>query len=264
MTGSDGGAGQDLSLVEMFESHTGNKSDKWNHYPEIYERHLSALRGRPVSLLEIGVFNGGSLQIWRRYFGAQARIVGVDIDPTSSLLIEDEAEILIGDQADPAFLDSLKTRMPQLDVVIDDGGHKAHQQIATFEALYPHLAEGGIYIVEDLHTSYWPHFGGGFGRESFIERAKRLIDLLHEWYWYNPNFESYIKPPADRPQPMPTGDFANTTFGLHFYDSMLVIEKRSQPEPWLRLYGQISREEVLQRRALKALEEGGDEDLDLP
>jgi hypothetical protein len=258
------GGGEDAGLVALFESHAGNKSDKWSHYPEIFERHLAPLRGKPVSLLEIGVFNGGSLQIWRRYFGAEARIVGVDIDPTSSLLIEDEAEIVIGDQADPAFLENLKARMPRLDVVIDDGGHHAHQQVATFEALYPHLSDGGIYIVEDLHTSYWPHFGGGFGRESFIERAKRMIDLLHEWYWYNPNFNTYINPLSEREQPMPVGDFAKSTFGLHFYDSMLVIEKRAQHEPWLRLYGQISREEVLRKRAQRTLEEGGDDNDGLP
>jgi len=259
-SGSEGRAG--LSLVEMFATHAGNKSDKWSHYPEIYERHLAKFRGTPVNLLEIGVFNGGSLQIWRNYFGAEAAIVGVDIDPTTTLMIEDEAEIMIGDQADAAFLESLKTRLPRLDVVIDDGGHKAHQQIATFEALYPHLADGGVYIVEDLHTSYWPHFGGGFGRESFIERSKRLIDLLHEWYWYNPSFNTYIVPPAERPQAMPAGDFAKSTFGLHFYDSMLVIEKRAQSEPWLRLYGQISREEVLRNRAQRGLD--GDDDPDIP
>lgn len=262
MTEPERDGASDLSLVEMFETHAGNKSDKWSHYPEIYERHLSKFRDQAPVLLEIGVFNGGSLQVWRKYFGAEARIVGVDIDPTSSLLIEEEAEIVIGDQADTVFLESLKTRLPRLDVVIDDGGQKAHQQIATFEALYPHLADGGIYIVEDLHTSYWPHFGGGFGRESFIERSKRLIDLLHEWYWYNPTFSTYTVPPAERAQAMPAGDFAKSTFGLHFYDSMLVIEKRAQTEPWLRLYGQISRDEVLRNRAQRGLD--GDDDPDIP
>ena len=240
------------SLIEIFEQHSGNTSDKWSHYPEIYERHLAKLRGQPVNLVEIGVFNGGSLQIWRKYFGPDANIFGVDIDPKCELLIDDGAEFILGDQADPAFLEKLKAKLPRIDIVIDDGGHQAQQQISTFEMLYPHLADGGIYIVEDLHTSYWPHFGGGYGRESFIEHSKRLIDLLHEWYWYNPDLQSFIQPPSDRTEAMPVGDFAKSTFGLFFYDSMLVIEKTKREEPWLRLYGQLHREEILAKRAVVA------------
>jgi len=238
------------SLVEMFESHSGNKSDKWSHYPAIYERHLAKFQGRPVTLVEFGVHLGGSLQIWRRYFGVEARIVGIDIDPQCIPLIGDEAEIMIGDQADSAFLETLKQELPHIDIVIDDGGHQAHQQIATFEALYPHLAADGIYICEDLHTSYWPHYGGGFGRESFIERTKKLIDMLHEWYWYNPRVQNFIVPRGQRTEPMPAGDIARTTYGLHFYDSMLVIEKAPIEEPWLRLYGQKNREQALAARAV--------------
>jgi SAM-dependent methyltransferase len=223
-------------LRAYFDANPGRLMDKWLHYFEIYERHFARYRGREVTVVEFGVFHGGSLQMWKRYFGARARIVGVDIDPRCRELAEERVEVIIGDQADRAFLRQLRTRVPRIDVLIDDGGHFMEQQRATFEELFPHVAADGVYLVEDLHTSYWPGWGGGLRRgETFIEFAKDLIDQLHAWYWREESRWSRLgrallrrRPPVvaggvDLARATP---FTRAVHGMHFYDSVLVIEKR--------------------------------------
>src|SRR6185369_13635192 len=140
-------------LSAYFFANTGRLMHKWHHYLDIYHRHFRRFRGRSPVVLEIGVYHGGSLQMWREYFGPGTRIVGLDIDPRCAALAEDGIEILIGDQADRAFLAEVRRRHPHVDIVIDDGGHGMQQQIVSFEELYPHLQPEGIYLCEDMHTS---------------------------------------------------------------------------------------------------------------
>lgn len=200
-------------LREIFEHHQGNLMDKWAHYFDIYHRHFAHLRNRPITLLEIGVFHGGSLQMWRKYFGEQGQIIGVDIDPRCKQFESDGVQVFIGDQADPVFLRSILEQYPQLDIVIDDGGHQMHQLRASFEVLFPALKLGGIYVAEDLHTCYSAGYGGGLGKpESFIEYSKRLLDFVN-YRWI----------PADQlslPQSLAG------LYSVHAYDSVLVVEKR--------------------------------------
>ncbi len=91
----------------LFRHHQGRRVDKWRHYFHIYDRHFERFRGTRVRVLEIGVDHGGSLQIWKKYFGADARIVGLDIDPRCQEYAEDQIEIVTGNQADVALLKSL-------------------------------------------------------------------------------------------------------------------------------------------------------------
>jgi methyltransferase family protein len=202
------------SLQDYFERNPGRRIDKWMHYFEIYERHFARFRGRPVHVMEIGVYHGGSLQMWKHYFGAEARIFGVDIHPGCKALEEERIRIFIGDQADRDFLRTLRAEVPRIDILLDDGGHRMDQQLATLEELYPHVSPDGVYACEDLHTSYWPEYGGGYRKSgSFIERSKELIDRLNAWHFREPD-----------PRP---DDFTLSTHSLHFYPSMLVIEKRA-------------------------------------
>jgi 23S rRNA U2552 (ribose-2'-O)-methylase RlmE/FtsJ len=203
-------------LQRIFEEHQGRCTVKWRHYLEIYDRHFSRFRGTDVHLVEIGVADGGSLQIWRRYFGEQAHICGIDINPHCKELEDERTQILIGDQSDKTFLQSLKTALPRIDILIDDGGHFFDQQINTFEILFPHLSERGVYLCEDLHTSYWhKEFRGGLRkRGTFIEYSKNLIDALNAWH-----YQSEVS------------EFTRTAHSLHYYDSMLVIEKRPLEAP---------------------------------
>jgi hypothetical protein len=206
-------------LEKYFYDNTSRIIHKWRHYFEIYDRHFSRYRNTPVHIVEVGVFKGGSLQMWKQYFGAQARIYGVDIDPRCAEYSEDRIEILIGSQEDREFLRTIPQRVPKIDIFIDDGGHTMKQQITTFEEIYQHVDANGIYLCEDLHTSYWGYFGGGYRRRgTFIEYSKKLIDQLNAWH-------------SHRPKKFSPSDFTRSTFSLHFYDSILVIEKRPMIPP---------------------------------
>lgn len=208
-----------MNDLERFASENeGGLIYKWRHYFEIYDRHFSRYRGAAVNVLEIGVFHGGSLQMWKDYFGPRATIHGVDINPNSMLLEEERVKILIGDQADKSFLRRLVADLPRIDIPIDDGGHTMKQQKNTFEVMFPHIADDGVYVCEDLHTSYWREYGGGYRRRgSFIERSKGLIDSLNAWH--------------SRSGRLAVSDLTKSMHGLHFYDSMLVIEKRRMEPP---------------------------------
>lgn len=139
-------------LETYFDAHTdGPGLWKWRHYFPIYERHLARFKDRPFVFVEIGVFGGGSIAMWRDYFGPGCQIHGVDIDPGASEHTADGVTIHIGDQADPGFWRRFLAEVPAVDVVLDDGGHEAHQQIATFEALFPRVRPGGVYLCEDIH-----------------------------------------------------------------------------------------------------------------
>ncbi len=200
-------------LEEIFEANTENRISKWQHYFEIYDRHFSRFRNRPMCVVEIGVQHGGSARMWREYFGPMARIVGVDKDPRCSEVADKQIEIFIGDQEDRSFLKRLAEIIPKIDILIDDGGHTMTQQINTFEILFPKVADGGVYLVEDLHTSYWPKWGGGLKKEdSFIEYSKNLIDYINAWH-------------IDE---MEVSDFTTSANSLHYYDSILVIEKKKR------------------------------------
>ena len=215
-------------LQEYFDNNPGRLIHKWTHYFEIYERHLARFRDREVHMLEIGVFHGGSVQMWKHYFGPRAHIYGVDISERAKSLEEDRVKIFIGDQSDPEFLATLRRDIPRVDILLDDGGHTMQQQITTFLQLYHHIAEDGVYLCEDLHTSYWPQFGGGLRRQdTFIEFSKQLIDQLTAWH-------------TRTPEQFEVDDFTLSAHSMHYYDSMLVIEKRRMEPPVDRMTGKPS------------------------
>ena len=143
-------------LEEYFRNNDSRLIHKWMHYFEIYHRHFERFRGRPVVVLEFGVNQGGSLEMWRDYFGPNAKIFGVDIDPRCQQFEGDNIRILIGDQADKEFLKASGRRdRGPIDVVIEDGGHRMRQQKMTFRHIYPHMSDDGCFLTEDTHTSYW-------------------------------------------------------------------------------------------------------------
>jgi len=157
-------------LRDYFEHNNGKLIHKWVHYFDIYHYHFKKYRKKRITVLEFGVFQGGSLQMWRKYFGHKARIIGVDINPKCKNLKEKGIEIFIGDQEDRVFLKELIQKIGNIDIVIDDGGHTMKQQINSFEELFPHVNDGGVYLVEDLHTSYWNDYQGGYHTKgTFIE-----------------------------------------------------------------------------------------------
>lgn len=207
-------------LENFFNNNTGKLIHKWQHYFEIYDRHFSRYRGKEVHIVEFGVFQGGSLQMWKDYFGPKAKIYGVDINPHCKELEEEQVKIFIGDQENRSFLRSLASEIPKIDILIEDGGHTMKQQIHTFEELYPYVADEGIYLCEDTHTSYWNGFGGGYKKSgTFIEYSKNWIDDIHAWH-------------SEQAGKLSVSDFTRSAHSLHYYDSIVVIEKRKMEKPF--------------------------------
>lgn len=205
-------------LEQYFRTNSGRLISKWHHYFPVYDRHLAPFRGRPVTVVEFGVFHGGSLQMWKNYFGPGARIIGVDINPACAAFAEEQIEIVIGDQEDREFLRALAAKTGPVDVLIEDGGHAMAQQINTFEEFWPHIVDGGIFLIEDLHTSYWESYGGGYMRPgTFIEYSKDLIDRMHAWHSRESGFE-------------PDG-YTRSIQGMHVYDSIIVFDKADVVRP---------------------------------
>lgn len=213
-------------LEAFFRQHDGRLLDKWHHYFEIYDRHFARFRGKPVNIVEFGVSQGGSLQMWKQYFGPQAQIFGADINPNCKQFEEPGVTITIGDQQDRDFLRSFAKSLPPIDILIDDGGHTMEQQVATYEELFPLVADTGVYLIEDLHTSYWKKWGGGYRKKStFIEYSKDFIDRINAWHSHEPGR-------------LGISDFTRSVHSLHYYDSVLVIEKRPMTEPTRERKGQ--------------------------
>lgn len=221
-----------MNELEYFFYHQRHRLiHKWNHYFEIYDRHLNHLRDKKINILEIGISHGGSLQMWEYYFKGNATIYAIDINPECKKLESESVKIFIGSQEDEKFLENIKKEIPFIDILIDDGGHTMKQQINTFKYLFSHVIEDGIYICEDLHTSYWKHFGGGYKKKrSFIEFSKSFIDKIHAWHTPKVAID----------------DFTKSTHSLHYYDSMLVIEKRKMTKPFDVKAGEAAIEDVFQ------------------
>jgi len=156
---------------------------KWHHYFPIYESVFGPLRSKPINVLEIGVYRGGSIRLWHKYFAPGTRFVGIDID-ASCLQFDSPAEnihVRIGSQDDAAFLSDVVAEFGPFDLIIDDGSHQTGHIIASFNALFgPGLKDGGLYFVEDLHSNYWLSFRTA--AVSFMDVAKSLIDLMHAHY----------------------------------------------------------------------------------
>ena len=211
--------------MDYFEKNEGRLIHKWIHYFDIYDRHFSKFRNKKVTVLEFGVSHGGSLEMWKKYFGKKARIIGVDINPECKRFQEGQIEIHIGSQEDPEFLKKLMKKIGTVDIVIDDGGHTMRQQLTTFDHTYSSVNMGGVYLVEDLHTSYWSDFGGGLRSQgTFIEKSKQLIDQLHAWH--SRDMGSLV-----------VDDFTRTTPSIHFYDSIVVFERAEVPKPYNQQIG---------------------------
>jgi hypothetical protein len=200
-----------MNLWQDFMTNNGDLIYKWPHYFPVYERHFSSWRNKSLTFLEIGVSKGGSLQMWQRYFGPLARIVGIDINPECKQYEAPGISVRIGDQGDEAFLHSIVDEFGVPDLILDDGSHIMRHVTGSFLFFYPKMHKNAVYMIEDLHTAYWPEYGGGLNEPgSFINISKHFIDRLN----------------ADNTR----GDLApdlltRETFGISFYDSMICFEK---------------------------------------
>lgn len=199
-----------------------NNTDKWGShwYAQHYETHFAKLRRKKLNILEIGIggyddpkYGGGSLRAWRSYF-PKSRIYGIDIYDKS---LHDERRIKTfkGSQADEQFLERVAQTIGRIDIIIDDGSHENEHILATFKFLFPRLSENGIYVVEDVQTSYWQRFGGSRTDFNSLQTAmgffKSLIDGINhsefEDKTYSPNY------------------YDKHIVAMHFYHNLVFIQK---------------------------------------
>ena len=198
-------------MRDYFDRHTeGPGVQKWLHYFEIYHRHLAKFVGRSPVIVEVGIYSGGSLPMWRHYFGRGCQVHGLDIDPECVLYNGPETAIHIGDQADRAMWQRFREAVPQVDILIDDGAHTPEAQVVTLEEMLPHLQPGGVYICEDVHHV----------RNRFAEFAYSLCNGLNEGE-IDPgtNVDTIARTP-----------FQGAIHSLHIYPLLVLIEKREYSE----------------------------------
>jgi hypothetical protein len=195
-------------LEGYFDSHTeGRGIWKWRHYFDIYHRHFAKFIGKDVRIVEIGVYSGGSLDMWKRYFGSKSVVYGIDIESACKTYEGESVKVFIGDQADRHFWKRFKEQVPPVDIVIDDGGHLAHQQVVTLQELFPHLRPGGIYLCEDVHDKTNPF-------HAYIDGLAR-------------NLHAFLR--NDNASSTRPNGLQRVVHSVHIYPFVVVIEKLEHP-----------------------------------
>ena len=207
-------------LKEIFWCHDNKSSDKWENYIDVYTQFFEVFlkQNSPISLLEIGVQNGGSLEIWKKYFPAGSTFVGLDVNPECAKLdFESGINVFCCDASNKKQLNK-KLKDDQFDIIIDDGSHKSEDIIAAFKNCFLRMKPGGLFIIEDLHCSYDAAYQGGFRAEGAAQEfLKNLTDAL--------NYQ-YI--PANEIATLKDGKtfhlYSQRIESIHFYDSIVVIK----------------------------------------
>lgn len=187
---------------------------KWKHYFEIYDHHFSRFRNKSLNLLEIGIYSGGSLGMWKSYFGAGCTVYGVDIEESCRVYEAQGIRVFIGDQADRNFWRQFKQDVPKIDIVIDDGGHSPIQQLTSFEELFPHLRPGGIYLCEDIHGK----------TQRFSAYVNGLSSQLHACTDMKGDVAN-----NERRLSVKASPFQCAVHSIHIYPFIAIIEKRTEP-----------------------------------
>ena len=210
-------------------------SDKWGGrwYTPHYQRYFEPYREQPVKILELGIGGydspdegGESLRMWKHYF-RRGLVYGMDIFPKNGVA-ETRVQVIRGDQGDEGFLDSMARDLGPFDIVIDDGSHISHHIIPSFNALFPHVKPGGLYVIEDLASAYWPGWGGDADPSAqyrTMEMVKNLLDDLHH--------NEQIRNGNDE-----RSSTELTVTGVHVHHNLAIIEKGRNTEQgapeWLR------------------------------
>lgn len=213
--------GELISLADKYGT------DKWgsHYYAQHYDRHFSKFRNEKIKILEIGVGGysdpdkgGESLRMWKEYF-KEGLIYAIDIFDKHGLA-EERIEIFQGSQVDNVFLQSIVDQVGEFDIIIDDGSHINKHIISTFEFMFQYLKSGGLYVVEDLQTSYWKNDGGDSfnlrNRKTAMNYFKSLTDSLNYEEIDNPWYKASY--------------FDKHIVGMHYYHNMVFIEKGQNNE----------------------------------
>ncbi len=158
------------------------QSIKLNSYFDIYETIFKEFRNKPITFVEVGIFGGGSLLMWKKYFHPQSRIIGIDLNPNSKVYEKYGFEIFIGDQEEENFWKKFYKKVGKVDIVLDDGGHTDTQQMQTLISSINNIKQNGLIAIEDVHTSYFTEFGNP-SKNSFVNYSKKIVDLINSRYF---------------------------------------------------------------------------------
>ena len=196
-------------LWEYFQNHReGRGIWKWEHYFPIYHRHFKKFVGKKVDVLEVGIYSGGSLEMWRSYFGDHCHVYGVDIEEACKAYENEHVTVFVGDQSDRGLWRSIRSSVEGIDILIDDGGHTPEQQQTTLEEMLRHLRPGGVYLCEDLDGSF----------NGFSAFASGLVNELN----------AFSQIPGPLLQSGVT-QFQAAVHSIHFYPYVVVIERHAVP-----------------------------------
>lgn len=211
-----------------------DKGPLGHNYTCVYSLFFSPLKNNPIALLEIGFYQGASIALWDAYFiHPQTRIYAIDFDDTYFNRIvscSNRCSVHRIDQENPVQLHMfIDTMCNAFDVIIDDGGHSMRQQITSFTVLFPYVKPGGIYIIEDLHTSYWHEYGSSGSLEEPAASAHSTIRFLQALV-DDINFVGARTSCADKEKATPAlrntlSDYQKNIKAIHFYSSLCIIEK---------------------------------------
>ena len=198
-------------MKKIFKSFKKSKkySIKWSNYFEIYEKILKKYVNKKITIVEVGVGDGGSLFMWKDFLGKKAKVIGIEMNPDSKKLEKFGFKIFIGDQSSEKFWKKFFKKVGKIDILIDDGGHTNLQQITTLMQSIPFIKDGGSIIVEDTHTSYMNYKGfKNPSKNSFINFSTKLIENLHR---RNPMLKKKIN------------EFSNKIISIEYFDSIACI-----------------------------------------
>ena len=217
------------SLQQLYASHEGKATDKWSSYLDAYDHVFQQFRDEAISLLEIGIQNGGSLEIWSQYFQNATHLAGCDNDPKCGELTYDDSRItvFVGDATERAVSERILAHCSSYDLVIDDGSHRSGDIIRAFLAYFSAVKPGGLYVVEDIHCSYWDgHEGGLFYPYSSISFFKALIDIVNYESWGTAHKRSsLLQAFADKYEVQIEEELLSQIHSVEFINSVCFIRK---------------------------------------
>lgn len=199
-----------IDLLEISKKYITHKTKQ--DFMHLYKNYFESFRNKKLNLLEIGIDKGNSLRVWREFF-SNANIIGIDIEKKDFKI--DGVDFFIGDQSNLNFLKTVINKYKTFDIIIDDGSHFTKHIITSFNILFPHLNENGMYIVEDLQTSYIPRYGGSRfklnKKNTSMNFFKRLSDSV--------NYEQYDKPFIKK------NFYDGKIKSIHFHQNIIFVSK---------------------------------------
>ncbi len=216
------------TYAEIHRNHKGKGSDKWEIYLSAYDRLFRNLRDKKIKVVEVGVQNGGSLEVLSKYFTNAEKIVGCDINSLcANLKYEDpRISVFVGDVNTQDVYAQIVREVGPMDIFVDDGSHRSIDIITAFVNYFPMVVPGGLYIIEDTHALYWDAWGGGIlNGKSAQQLFKALTDVINFEHWQSDLSLSTLLSTFFPKQMVPAFITEGWVESIEFLNSMIVIHK---------------------------------------